>query len=200
MNNPTRLPTPEATISLCGWVIKMTPQLQGNHTRCHKSIEAAASEDYGPNRLRETEQGQGSISTSLDTNLKSLRVIHLAAGAGPGAGVMRFMLLHPIWSQHWHPGYIYPPHSLTHLVSCRIITWKVCFTHQLNAAQQDYQQLFRLTGSVCLSARNFKDCSGVFFLDKFLIDTALKHVLAHSTHQESSWTECIQRKIISCSL
>lgn len=178
----------------------MTPQLQRNHTRCHKSVEAATSEDYGPNRLRETEQGQGSIPTSLDTNLKSLRVIHLAAGAGPGAGVMRFMLLHPILSQHWHPGYIYPPHSLTHLVSCRITTWKVCFTHQLKAVQQDCRQLFRLAGSVCLLTRDFEDSSGVFFLDEFLIDTVLKHVHAHSTHQESSWTECIQRKIISCSL
>lgn len=131
---------------------------------------------------------------------KPLRVIHLAAGAGPGAGVMRFMLLHPILSQHWHPGYIYPPHSLTHLVSCRITTWKVCFTHQLKAVQQDCRQLFRLAGSVCLLTRDFEDSSGVFFLDEFLIDTVLKHVHAHSTHQESSWTECIQRKIISCSL
>lgn len=66
----------------------------------HKSIKAAASEDYSPHCLREPEQCQGSISTSLDTNLKSLRVIHLAAGAGPGALVMRVGLLLPILSQH----------------------------------------------------------------------------------------------------
>jgi len=77
------------------------------------------------NRLREAEQGQGSILTSLDTNLKSLRVIQLAAGAGPGALVMRFMLLLPILSQHWHPGYIYPPHSFTHLI-CHCITALRC--------------------------------------------------------------------------
>lgn len=38
----------------------------------HRSIKAVASEDYSSNRLREPEQGQGSIPTSLETNLKSL--------------------------------------------------------------------------------------------------------------------------------
>ena len=63
---------------------KMTPAEWKLNTY-HKSIKAAASEDYSTNGLREPEQGRGSIPTSLDTNLKSFRVIHLAAGAGPGA-------------------------------------------------------------------------------------------------------------------
>lgn len=110
--------------------------------RCHKSIKAAASEDYSPNRLREPEQGQGSIPTSLDTNLKSLRVIHLAAGAGPRALVMSFMLLLPILSQHSHPGYIYPPNSLTHLICHYTAPWKVCFLHKQKAVKQQQQQIF----------------------------------------------------------
>lgn len=38
----------------------------------HKSIKVLACEEYSQNHLREPEQGQGSISTSLETNLNSL--------------------------------------------------------------------------------------------------------------------------------
>lgn len=81
--------------------------------RCHESIKAAASEDYSPNRPREVVQGQGSIPTSLDTNLKSLRVIHLAGGAGPGAPCNKihaaFPQLKPVL-----PSWVHLSSALTH--------------------------------------------------------------------------------------
>lgn len=62
--------------------------------------KAAVLTNHSPNGSKEPEQGQGSIRTSLDANLKPLRVIQLAAGAGPEALVMRFMPTLAILSQH----------------------------------------------------------------------------------------------------
>lgn len=61
--------TREWNIFLCRWITKWPP-MQLNWR--HKSIKVLASEDYSQNCLREPEQGQGSIPTSLETNLNSL--------------------------------------------------------------------------------------------------------------------------------
>ena len=91
--------------------------------RCQWSCSLRRLQSQLPQRTR---TGPRINSYFIGHQFKVTQSDSVGCRAGPGALVMRFILLLPILSQHGHPGYIYPPLSLTHLICHCIATWMVC--------------------------------------------------------------------------